>query len=384
MTAPVKIRIEAGPHPRKDCPLYCAAPAGLDHRRHYALQDGRGRRLPVQILAPGTAEAKLFFVLPVLPVRQSRTYSLVPSNRPRRVLELIEHHDTLDVLSNGKLFTTLHTGSQWVRPFLYPLNGPTGSSLTRSWPIAPGPEGESTDHPHQKSFWTAWGDLSGCNNWSDSERGHGSIRCRTREVCVAGPLLARIRLQLDWLTEKGKRQLDECRELTFYQLPGQNSLLDLQITFSACHGAVTFADTKEGGLCSLRVACAIEGARGGSIVNAYGGSGEEETWGKRAPWCDYSGRLPDGEAGVCIMDNPDNYCYPTYWHVRNYGLMTANPFGLSYFHQDKSRDGSMTLAAGQQCTFRYRVFCHRGDTHEAAVAERFLDYIHPPKVTLES
>ncbi|NLF94331.1 MAG: hypothetical protein GX564_10630, partial [Oligosphaeraceae bacterium] len=127
MTAPAQIRIEAGPHPRKDCPLCCPAPAGLDQQRHYALQDSRGHRLPVQILAPGTAAAKLFFVLPVLPARQSRTYSLVPSSRPRRILELREHQDTLEVLSHGKLFTTLHTGRKWVRPFLYPLNGPTGS-----------------------------------------------------------------------------------------------------------------------------------------------------------------------------------------------------------------------------------------------------------------
>ncbi len=381
---PVQISINAGPHQRKDCPLCCPSPQPLDPKRHYALQDGKGRRLPVQVLHPGTAAEKLFFVLPTLPAHQSKTYSLVQSIRPRRALELLANTDTIDVLSQGELFTRLHLGSHWVRPFLYPLIGPTGSSLTRAYPIEAGPEGESTDHPHQKSFWTAWGDLNGCNNWSDSERGHGSICCRSWEISEKGPLLGKVRLQLDWLSEKGENQLAECRELTFYQLPGHNSLLDLRVTFQAKYGDVTFADTKEGGICSIRVASALEGARGGNIVNAYGGIGEEETWGKRAPWCDYSGKLPDGEAGICIMDTPNNYCYPTYWHVRDYGLMTANPFGLSHFYNDKSKNGSMTLPKGQNSTFQYRIFCHRGDVRGGAVAERYLDYINPPKVTAQA
>ncbi len=380
-----QLRIEAGPHQRRDCPLCCAAPAGLDLQRSYVLQDPKGRRLPVQILTADRPAAELFFVLPFLPAQQSRTYNLIPGSRPRRKsLEFQDCGDTLEVLLGGKLFTALHTGKQWIRPFLYPLIGPTGSSLTRSWPIAEGPADQSTDPPHQKSFWTAWGDLNGCNHWTDSPKGHGSIRCRQREIISAGPLQGQIRLQLDWLNEQGDRQLAECRELTFYQLPGQNSLLDLRLTFSAQDGDVTFADTKEGGLCSIRVACALEGVRGGSIVNGYGARGEEETWGKRAPWCDYSGLLPDGAAGICIMDHPDNYRYPTYWHVRDYGLMTANPFGLSHFYRDQSRNGSMLLKSGQQCTFRYRLYCHRGDARSGAVAERYLDYLYPPKITLGS
>jgi len=61
--------------------------------------------------------------------------------------------------------------------------------------------------------------------------------------------------------------------------------------------------------------------------------------------------------------------------------MTANPFGLSHFYNDKNKNGSMTLPKGQQSSFQYRIFCHCGDVRGAAVAERYLDYINPPKVT---
>ena len=61
--------------------------------------------------------------------------------------------------------------------------------------------------------------------------------------------------------------------------------------------------------------------------------------------------------GVAIFDHPTSFRYPTWWHVRDYGLMTANPFGLSHF-VDKTADGSYVLAAGGRIRFRYRVLVH--------------------------
>ena len=120
----------------------------------------------------------------------------------------------------------------------------------------------------------------------------------------------------------------------------------------------------------------------GTIVNSYGAVGESETWGKRAEWCDYYGPVKDGSiAGITIMDNPDNFRFPTYWHVRNYGLMTANPFGTSYFYNDKAKDGSYTIKKDALFVFQYRVFIHSGSTAEATVGNRYHDYINPAAAT---
>ena len=48
----------------------------------------------------------------------------------------------------------------------------------------------------------------------------------------------------------------------------------------------------------------------GQIENSYGGRQEEETWGKRAMWCDYYGPLDGETAGVCLMDFPTNPATP--------------------------------------------------------------------------
>ena len=197
-----------------------------------------------------------------------------------------------------------------------------------------------------------------------------------------GPVRGKVALALDWLSDKGVKEMSENRELTYYQLAGGDSMVDLKVVFTATDGDVKFGDTKEGGICSIRVASSMDAKLNGTIVNAYGGIGEAETWGKRAEWCDYYGPVPGGVAGICIMDNPDNYCYPTFWHVRNYGLMTANPFGLSYFYNDPAKNGTLILKAGETLTFKYRVFFHAGDTKQAAVSERYHDYINPPKAAI--
>ena len=80
------------------------------------------------------------------------------------------------------------------------------------------------------------------------------------------------------------------------------------------------------------------------------------------------------------MDHPDNLRYPTQWHVRNYGLMTANCFGWSYYKDDKSIDGSYTLAAHTDRVFRYRVVVHPG--RAGTVSARFVDFAFPPQVTV--
>lgn len=376
------ITVQAGPHARINTPVTVKLATALATDKTYGVKDEAGKILPAQVVAACDGGQKLFFIIPELAAKQEATFSLVEAQLPLHTLKLEQADDTVNVFANGKLFTTLHYGANWVRPFMHPVIGPYGSNLTRTYPLIEDVPGETKDHPHQKSFWTAWGEINGSDNWSELERGHGSIKTNAITIKENGPLRGKVELKLDWLNEKGGKEMSETREMTYYQLPGGDSIVDLKVEFKATEGDVLFGDTKEGGICSIRVATSMDAKLNGTIVNSYGGIGEAETWGKRAEWCDYYGPVPGGVAGICIMDNPANYCYPTFWHVRNYGLMTANPFGLSYFYDDKAKNGSLTLKSGETLTFKYRVFFHAGDTCQAAVKERFHDYINPPKAKL--
>jgi hypothetical protein len=127
----------------------------------------------------------------------------------------------------------------------------------------------------------------------------------------------------------------------------------------------------------------MDGNKGGLIRNSYGGTTEAENWGKRAEWCDYTGPVEGKTVGFTIMDHPTNFRYPTYWHVRDYGLFTANPFGLSHFYGDKSRDGSHKVPAGAAFRFAYRLIIHAGNPDDVGIAEKYHDFINPPKAAQE-
>ena len=109
------------------------------------------------------------------------------------------------------------------------------------------------------------------------------------------------------------------------------------------------------------------------------GQTNAEAWGKAAAWCDYHGPVKDNVVGIAVMNHPSSFRYPTYWHVRTYGLFAANPFGLSYFTKAAKNAGDFTVEAGQSITLNYRVLIHKGDEQEGRVAEVFRAYAATPE-----
>jgi hypothetical protein len=81
---------------------------------------------------------------------------------------------------------------------------------------------------------------------------------------------------------------------------------------------------------------------------------------------------------VTVFDNPAN-ARRARWHVRNYGLLAANPFGLKVFTGDKTQDGSLVLKPGEALRLRYRVIIHPGDVKSAGIAQLWDDYLKEAK-----
>ncbi|MBD3187034.1 hypothetical protein GF325_09420, partial [Candidatus Bathyarchaeota archaeon] len=208
---------------------------------------------------------------------------------------------------------------------------------------------------------------------------HGFIKNERLPVVTSGCAMGRIVMENTWKNkfEDLEESIDERREIRFYNLPRGMQQIDFGITLTANHGDVLFGDTKEGGFLSIRVATSMDGNKGGTIENCFGAKSESECWGKRAPWVDYSGTVKGFNAGMAIMEHPESFRYPTYWHVRDYGLFSANPFGLSYFTNGRL-NGDYMLENGKSITFKYRLLIHPGDATEGKVHSRYLDYIHPP------
>lgn len=367
----------AGPRPRHDVPM--RVPIGRA-KKAKVIDEATTRTVPSQI-----ERGELCFVIDHIPPGKDKAYLVDTahgSRTPGPGVEAIRKRSSVQFTVNGRPFATYHFGKQWARPFFHPVLGPELAQVTRNYPIVEGIPGETTDHPHHKSIWVAHGDVNGVDNWSEG-RGHGRQVSRRIKDVATGPVLAAVRQDVDWVSSRGKKVCGEEREIRVWATPSHERVIDLVATFRATNGKVTFGDTKEGGLCSVRVATSMDGSRGGQIENSYGGIGEAETWGRRAVWCDYSGAVNGKLVGIAIFDTPGNLRYPTWWHVRDYGLMTANPFGISHFAPETGECGDYTLAKGEQLRFAYRILMHLGDPATAHVRDKYHDYVNPPNIRWE-
>jgi len=247
--------------------------------------------------------------------------------------------------------------------------------MTRNWPMQNLPN-EAHDHPHHRSFWFAHGSVNGRDFWSEEKNFGRSVHDSFIEV-KSGLDSGLIRSRNNWVAADGALVCKDERLLRFYNPKGANErVVDFEITLFALQEPLVLGDTKEGTM-GVRLAetMRLQGAVGhGHIVNSEGVR-DDATWGKRADWCDYYGPVEGKTVGLAIFDHPQNPRHPTWWHVRDYGLFAANPFGRHDFEKlaDKSA-GNLTVPAGQNITFRYRFYWHAGDERQAKVAERYREY----------
>ncbi len=292
--------------------------------------------------------------------------------------ELKADEGRIAVHVDGGLFVEYVYGHFICRPCFHPVLTPSGQALTRAYPFAD-VEGENQDHYHHRSIYTAHGLVNGFNLWDEGVRGpgHGSMLQRGEPQVGAAGGAAAIDGVVDWFGPGGQRLLEEERCFRI-GAEGPMRVLDQRSVLRARYGDVTFGDTKEGGLFSIRVPTSMDAKDRGRIENSEGdvfdsGQGEETTWGKRAAWVDYSGPLADGSQwGHTVVDHRSNPWHPAHWHVRGYGLFTANPFGLHDFLRDESADGSWTIPGGSEVVMRFRLIVHPGRGPDEVV-RRLID-----------
>ncbi len=287
-------------------------------------------------------------------------------------VQIHEVDGKLRVEIDGELFTEYYYRDV-PRPYLYPVIGPGGLPMSRNWPTKTTPN-ESHDHPHHRSLWYAHGDINGHDFWSEESKAGKTIHEKFTEI-KSGKTEGLIRSRNKWVSVEGTTVCTDDRAWRIYDRPNER-VIDFEITIHASHGDLKFGDTKEGSM-AIRLAESLnlkgKYSHDGHIVNSEGVR-DGETWGKRAEWCDYYGPINGRTAGVAIFDHPQNPRHPTWWHVRDYGLFAANPFGVHDFEKKAPDTGSLSVAAGKDVTFKYRFYFHLGDTEQAKVAEHYREY----------
>ena len=292
--------------------------------------------------------------------------------------------DTGDVLEAylGKDPFFTYNYKNAAKPYLYPVYGPDSQLMVRNFPMKDLKD-EEHDHPHQKAFWFTHGAVNGVDYWTEGEQKGRIVHQNFSKIKCSGNT-GIIASHNYWIKPDRKTvQLKDERAIRFFGTE-QKRYLDFYVRLTAIAADAVLGDTKEGTF-GIRLAETMRvkgGLNKGHIINADGLK-DNETWGKRSFWVDYYGPVNDQIMGLAIFDHPQNPRYPTWWHVRDYGLFAANPFGIHDFEPKTDTGektpidaGKLVLKQDESIVFQYRVILHKGNHEEGAIAEEYKKYLN--------
>lgn len=253
-------------------------------------------------------------------------------------------YDQVSFQRDGAEIARYHFGPTLRRPFVFPVIGPSGRSLTRL-----GHPQDPESHSHHNSVWISHNDVNGVSFWDD--RAKGRIVHKRIERFEDGTEVASVLAINAWTADSGQVLLNERRLTTVQPLPKNEWLLLIDLQLEPAGEAVILGKTPFG-LIGVRMAKTIGvNDGGGTIRNSEGAVNEAGVFWKPAKWVDYSGPITDkASEGITLMDHPSNPNHPTVFHVRNDGWMGAS---LTF-------DGPRAIQPGKLLTLRYGLYIHNG------------------------
>jgi hypothetical protein len=308
-----------------------------------------------------------FILLALFVTANGQNVKLVQNDSQRKV----------DVMIDGKLFTSYQYPENQEKPFLFPIYAPNGSVVTRGYPIEPR-KGERVDHPHHIGLWFNHGDVNGLDFWNNSsaipaERkdSYGHITVQKIVKAQSGKT-GTLEVASNWDDNKGNTVMTENTKYIFSGDKTSRTVDHISV-LTAANGPVTITDNKEG-LIAVRVDRAFEMPSNESLiftddkgnpttvtgmyVSSNGNKGNA-VWGTRNEWVILTGTKDNTVISMAIIDNPKNPGFPAYTHARGYGLFAINDLGQKSY-DPKAEKKVYNLAKGESMTLYHRFYIQSG------------------------
>jgi hypothetical protein len=122
-----------------------------------------------------------------------------------------------------------------------------------------------------------------------------------------------------------------------------------------------------------RVATSLTVKEGGTITSSEGKKNEKEVRGTRAAWCEYSKVIDGVPTGLLIVPHPENEPR-VYWHARDYGMLTANPFGEKSL--TGKGDGTVTVFPPNIMRLRFGILVFSTKVDGEAEARKYTQLVN--------
>jgi hypothetical protein len=317
---------------------------------------------------------------------------------PPRV-DFVESAGKIDVVIGGKPFTSYRYGDKFPKPLLVPIRTVSGIEVSRRYPLVELPGG-SMDHAHHEGIFFAVDLVNGVKFWNNTDTPPQIAHKKVTQM-TGGAGEGKLSTVGHWVDENGKTLLEESRTMLFSAgvHEGEHAM-DISIDLKATSGAVLFEDIEEGmfairlsdylresgSSAALQEGAAVpkESVKGtGRYFTSNGDETAKNAWGKRARWVALQGVRKGKVIGVAILNHPASINYPTYWHVRKYGLFSANPLGQGDFQRQAPRKFrknkvlplNLKLEKGETAHFRFMVIVYEGIRTADQIEQRFREFV---------
>ena len=263
----------------------------------------------------------------------------------------------IDVMVGGDFFTSYRFSPDEKYPFFFPVNGPSGASVTSM---------RNGQYPHHSSLFFGCDKVNGGNYWQDNLASGQILSTGPVIEQAAGPEVVITDTCL-WKRPGAEPPLRDTRRITISAPDATLRQIDFEITLEALSD-VTIEKTNHS-LFSVRMDPDLTPAFGGTMINAAGRSGETATFGQPSEWMACFGPRGAGPTeGIAIFQHPGNRGAPAPWFTRDYGFMSPTPM---YWPAD---DSATRIARGETWRLRYRVLVFTGEPSRLDLAERFSEY----------
>ncbi len=280
-------------------------------------------------------------------------------------VDLQDHGGQVEILVDGRRIASyVYRDAKIPRPYFAHVKTLNQVQVTRRHPPREGVD--ANDHAlMHPGIWLAFGDLSGADFWRNKARiSHAAFVQPPAGGRGKGGFVERLLYQRD----DGEVICEETFRCSVRVLQS-GYLLTWDATFRSPK-EFSFGDQEEMGL-GVRVATSMSEQNGGRLLDAAGRQGAGAIWSEAAPWCDYSGRVGEQQAGLTLMCHPKNF-RPSWMHARDYGFVAANPFGAKAMR--KGELSSITVRPKESMRLRYAVWVHDGLIDREGINEAYHSY----------
>ncbi|MGK7397698.1 MAG: PmoA family protein [Candidatus Cyclobacteriaceae bacterium M3_2C_046] len=263
--------------------------------------------------------------------------------------------------------------------YIHPLYSPSGFELTTIHPA---------DHIHHMGIWNPWTKTKFEGREVDFwnlNKGQGTVRFADYISHYEGPVFGGFKslhehVDLTAPTSTGSKvAINEVWDIRVYNAGKDYSIVDFYATLNCASDSTIVLEKYR--YAGFGYRANQDWTNQNSEILTSEGKTRTDADATKARWCKVAGETGQGRSGIVFMSHPSNHTHPE--AMRVWPVDANQGRGDVFFQFCPIRDNDWPLKAGQVYMLKYRMYVFDGDISPEQAENRWQDFAHPPRVTVD-